>query len=108
MKNPLNGNERLEALIEQTAINNGPDSFRDSQVKGRVLTFMGPVSIQIGYGFPRPGFEVKQVMDGVVTSYKTFISKLEAADEYAMLRAHARRNMHAYLSSVRPESSYKE
>lgn len=79
-------------------------NYRDQQVKGRVVTSMTDVKIQIGIGYPRPGFEVKQVIDGVVTSYQTFTTKLEAAEEYAALRAYARRNLHEYLSSVAPET----
>lgn len=83
-------------------------NYRDSQVKGRVVTTMTPVNIQIGYGIPRPGFEVKQVIDGVVTHVETFATRLAAADDYAMFRAHARRNLHEYLSSSRPESSFTQ
>lgn len=82
--------------------------YRDSQARGRVVTTMTPVNIQIGYGIPRPGFEVKQVIDGVVTHVETFDTRLAAADDYAMFRAHARRNLHEYLSSRRPESSFTQ
>lgn len=97
MLNPRNGNERLEALIEQTTLNNAVE--RDSQVKGRVLTSRGPLA---------SGFFVKQEIDGVTTAYQTYASNTEAAEDFVTLRAHARRNLHEYLSSVRPESSYKE
>ena len=86
----------------------GPaDQYRDAQVKGRVVTTMQPVTRQIGYGFPRPAFEVRQVIDGVVTFTKTYGTKLEAADDYATLRAHGRRNLHEYLFSARPDT-YQE
>jgi hypothetical protein len=77
--------------------------YRDTQVKGRVVTTMEPVTKQIGYGFPRPAFEVRQVIDGVVVRTQTFDTRLAAAEEYVMLRAHARRNLHEYLSSMQPE-----
>lgn len=82
--------------------------YRDAQVKGRVVTTMSPVTIQKGHGIPRPGFEVKQVIDGVVTHVETFPTRLAAADDYAMLRAYARRNLHEFLSSSRPESTFQQ
>lgn len=91
---------RTEVLEQQ--------EYRDSQVKGRVITTLSPVTRQIGYTMPRGAFEVRQVIDGVVTFTQTYDTKLEAADEYAMLRAHGRRNLHEFLESIRPESSYRQ
>ena len=78
--------------------------YEDKQVKGRVVTTMAAAHLQRGYGMKWPGYEVKQVIDGVRTYYNTFRDKLSAAEEYAWLRATARRNLHKYLNDAAPDT----
>lgn len=64
----------------------------DKQVKGRVVTNFDIVSTG--------GFAVVQTIDGTTTFYQEFATRLEAAEEYALRRAHGRRNLHNYLASI--------
>lgn len=73
--------------------------LRDSQVKGRVVTTLTPDA---------GGWQVKQQIDGDTTYTEQFTIRPLAAEQFVTLRAHARRNLHEYLSSVRPESSYSQ
>lgn len=74
---------------------------RDTQVKGRVMTFW----LYIDQNRSR----VVQTVDGSTTFTQEYETRLEAADDYAMLRAHARRNLHEYLASTQPEiGSYQD
>lgn len=68
----------------------------DKQVKGRVVTNFDSVSTG--------GYAVVQTVDGTTVFYQEFATRLEAADEYALRRAHGRRILHEYLASIRPEN----
>lgn len=82
----------------------GPEqvNYRDVQVKGRVVTTMQTVP-----GGDEGDYQVKQVIDGHTMYNRQFMQKLSAAEEYAWLRATARRNLHEYLSDAAPDS-YQE
>lgn len=71
--------------------------MRDSQVKGRVITTLTPEG---------DGWQVKQQIDGTMVSVESFTLRPLAAEQFVTLRAHARRNLHEYLSAIRPESTY--
>lgn len=75
------------------------ETLRDSQVKGRVVTTLTPDAT---------GWQVKQQIDGTTVTAEQFTIRPLAAEQFVTLRAHARRNLHEYLSSVRPESSYRQ